>query len=82
MGAVLVWLLWVANAVNDLLPRGGPSSFTLVMLAALLGGQVLVWLGVVRSPMPRKWALVTMGVVGIVILGFAAYTLARLLLHA
>ena len=80
--AVLVWLLWAANAINDLVREGQLAPFTLVMLAALLVGQILVWLGVVPSPMPRRWALVTYSIIGIVILGFAAYLLAGLLLRA
>jgi hypothetical protein len=79
--AVLVWLLWAANAINDLVRDGQLAPFTLVMLAALLGGQVLVWLGVVPSPMSRRWALVTYSTIGVVILGCAAYLLARLLLR-
>jgi hypothetical protein len=77
--AVLVWLLWAANAVSDLLRQGQLAPFTLVMLAALLGGQILVWLRVVPRPMPRRWALVTYAIVGIMVLGFAGYSVAGLL---
>jgi len=75
LAAVLVWLLWAANAVNDLVQDGRLSPFTVVMLVALLGGQVLVWLGIVSNPMPRRWASATFAIVGAVILGVAAYLL-------
>lgn len=79
--AGLVWLLWAANLIDDLVQKGQPGPFTIVMFAALLGGQILVWVGVVPNPMPRKWALVTYSIVGIVILGLAAYLLAGFLLR-
>lgn len=72
LAAVVVWLLWGANAVNDLSRDGKLAPLTLAMLAALLGGQVLVWLGVVTNPMPRKWAVATLVLVGAVTLGLAA----------
>jgi uncharacterized membrane protein len=80
IAAVLVWLLWAANAVNDLVQKGQLGPFTIVMPAGLLGGQILVWLGVVPNPMPRRWVLVTYSIIGIVIVGLAAYLLAGLLL--
>jgi hypothetical protein len=52
------------------------------MLVALLCGQILVWLRVVPNPMPRKWAIATYAIVGILIVGFAAYILARLSLRS
>jgi len=76
--AVLVWLLWAANAISDLLQKGQLGPYTLVMFAALFGGQILVWLRMVPRPMPRRWALVTYSIIGIIILGFAAYLLAGL----
>jgi hypothetical protein len=51
---VLVWFLWGANALNDVLQAGRPSPFTLVVLAALLAGYMRLWLGVVSNPGPRR----------------------------
>ena len=79
VAAALVWLLWVANAISDLLHRGGLSPLTLAMLAGLVGGHVAVWLGVVPNPMPPRWALVTYMIVAIIIAALGVYSLTRLM---
>jgi len=73
-----VWFLWAVNAAVDLVQQGAPSPFTVVMLAALLGGHALVWLGVSPDPMPRAWAIRTYRIVGVVVVVFAAYVLLRI----
>jgi hypothetical protein len=71
--AALVWLLWAANAVNDIVQDGWLSPFTQVVGAGMLVGQVLVWLRIVPDPMPRSWALATLGVIAVWIVAVAVY---------
>lgn len=73
IGAAIVWVLWAVNLASDLVSIGHPTPFTLVMLAALGGGQALVWLGVVPNPMPRRWATLTFVAIAAVATALAAY---------
>lgn len=78
--AALVWVLWAINAANDVLVAGGPSPLTLLALAGLLVGHALIWLGVVPDPMPRRWAMATIGLIAIVIAGLSLWFAVRVLL--
>jgi hypothetical protein len=77
VGEVLLWFLWVVNALNDVLQAGRPSPFTLVMLAALLAGYMLLWLGVVPNPGPRRRMVATFA--GLVIVVIVIYLLVQFL---